>query len=77
MRDLEWRTGYVHWFDSLSGEGIIKDNEKHSYFVHYSAIESDEQWKTLIDGQQVEFKLITDTTFKQVCVARAIKTANT
>ena len=35
-----WKTGTVDWFDSLSGEGVIRDNtDGASYYVHYSTIE--------------------------------------
>lgn len=61
--------GQVYWFDDLTGEGVIKDQYGRLYFVHYvhySAIVSDDKWKTLKDKQKVLFKLIVDTTKKQV-----------
>ena len=61
-----WMSGVVHWFDEMSGEGVIKDSNGQSYFVHYSAIESKLKWKTLKDKQRVEFKLVKDSTFAQV-----------
>ena len=65
-KSAAWMKGVVHWFDETSGEGIIKDTDGQSYFVHYSAIESKGTWKTLKDKQKVQFKLIKDCTFAQV-----------
>lgn len=69
----DWMNGTVHWFDDLSGEGIIKDAEGQSYFVHYSAIESNRKWKSLRDKQRVQFKLVKDSTFSQISNVKGIK----
>ena len=66
-----WLKGIVHWFDSSSGEGMIKSNDGNVYYVHSSAIESfsdakSNKEKTLKDKQKVEFQLIADPTFIQV-----------
>lgn len=34
----QWKRGYVQWFDKLSGEGVVVDNDGQSYYVHYSTI---------------------------------------
>lgn len=65
-KSAAWLSGIVHWFDETSGEGIIKDTQGQSFFVHYSAIESKNSWKTLKDKQKVQFKLVKDCTFAQV-----------
>ncbi len=68
-----WLSGVVHWFDETSGEGvIIKDASGKSYFVHYSAIESRDKWKTLEGKQKVKFKLVKDCTFAQVSLVKGI-----
>jgi cold shock CspA family protein len=67
-----WLTGVVHWFDETSGEGVIKDADGKSYFVHYSAIESGKKWKTLADKKKVKFKLVKDSTFSQVSHVKEI-----
>ena len=66
IKSSNWLTGVVHWFDETSGQGVIKDVEGQSYFVHYSAIESKDKWKTLEGKQRVKFKLVKDYTFAQV-----------
>jgi CspA family cold shock protein len=61
-----WQLGTVHWFDSKSGEGLVKADDGTNYYVHYSAIESSKKWKTLKEKKKVKFQLIEDTTFKQI-----------
>lgn len=50
-------TGRVKWFNNEKGYGFIDFKENEDIFVHYSAIELD-GYKTLAEGQLVEFKLI-------------------
>ena len=61
-----WILGTVHWFDDKSGEGMIKSDDGHSYYVHYSAIDSKKKWKALEEKSKVKFQLIDDITFTQV-----------
>ncbi|MBX2994066.1 MAG: cold shock domain-containing protein [Bdellovibrionaceae bacterium] len=61
-----WQLGTVHWFDEKSGEGMIKSDDGQSYYVHYSAIDSEKKWKSLKDNKKVKFQLIDDVTFAQV-----------
>lgn len=61
-----WQLGTVHWFDEKSGEGMIKANDGQSYYVHYSAIDSDKKWKSLKEKKKVKFQLIDDVTFTQI-----------
>ena len=49
--------GRVKWFNNEKGYGFIEYKENEDIFVHYSAINS-EGYKTLSEGQYVEFKLI-------------------
>lgn len=49
--------GSVKWFNSQKGFGFITtDEEESDIFVHYSAIE-DSGFKTLEEGEKVEFDL--------------------
>ncbi|EMF7564501.1 transcription antiterminator/RNA stability regulator CspE [Serratia marcescens] len=50
-------TGLVKWFDASKGFGFITpaDGSK-DVFVHFSAIQSND-FKTLDEGQQVEFTI--------------------
>lgn len=49
--------GHVKWFNNDKGYGFIDYKQNEDIFVHYSAIELD-GYKTLSEGQLVEFKLI-------------------
>ena len=49
--------GRVKWFNNEKGYGFIEFKEDEDIFVHYSAIEA-EGYKTLSEGQIVEFDLI-------------------
>ena len=49
--------GRVKWFNNEKGYGFIEYRENEDIFVHYSAINS-EGYKSLSEGQYVEFKLI-------------------
>jgi len=49
-------TGTVKWFNESKGYGFISPSDGGSdVFVHFSAIEGD-GFKTLTEGQQVEFE---------------------
>lgn len=49
-------TGVVKWFDSKKGFGFISVGDGDDVFVHFSAIQ-DDGYKTLDEGQQVEFEV--------------------
>jgi CspA family cold shock protein len=48
--------GTVKWFNSAKGYGFIAQSQGNDVFVHYSAIQ-DEGFKTLREGEPVEFDL--------------------
>ena len=50
------KTGKVKWFDDSKGYGFIIQEDGREVFVHYSAIHG-EGFRTLIDGQSVEFEV--------------------
>ena len=47
-------TGTVKWFNETKGYGFIAQEDGPDVFVHFSAIQGD-GFKTLTDGQKVEF----------------------
>jgi CspA family cold shock protein len=47
-------TGTVKWFNSSKGYGFIQRKDGDDVFVHFQAIVG-EGYKTLQEGQQVEF----------------------
>ena len=51
------KNGTVKWFNGEKGYGFIEYTEDEDIFVHYSAIKQD-GYKTLSEGQVVEFKLL-------------------
>lgn len=73
---LELIVGRVKWFNNDKGYGFIDFKENEDIFVHYSAIDK-EGYKTLSEGQLVEFKLIETSKGYQAINVRLVKeTAN-
>ena len=48
--------GTVKWFDDRKGYGFIAQDGAEDIFVHYSSIQI-EGFKTLSEGEQVEFEI--------------------
>ncbi|MUV38455.1 MULTISPECIES: cold-shock protein CspD [Lentibacillus] len=49
--------GKVKWFNAEKGFGFIEREDGDDVFVHFSAIQ-DEGFKTLEEGQDVEFEIV-------------------
>ncbi|MEO8209021.1 MAG: cold-shock protein [bacterium] len=52
--------GKVKWFDAKKGFGFIVTSDGKDVFVHFSDIASDQSYKSLDEGVDVEFELIED-----------------
>ena len=48
--------GTVKWFSNQKGYGFIQKDDGNDIFVHFSAIQA-EGFKTLAQGQEVEFEI--------------------
>ncbi len=50
--------GTVKWFDRRKGYGFItRDDGEADVFVHYSSIEGEDDFKSIYEGDKVEFKI--------------------
>ena len=50
--------GTVKWFNAQKGYGFLSTAEGKDVFVHFSSIENEEGYKTLTEGQEVEFDVV-------------------
>ena len=53
-------TGTVKWFNNQKGYGFISDAEGNDVFIHYTGLNM-EGYKTLEEGQEVEFEVTEGT----------------
>lgn len=47
--------GVVKWFNASKGYGFISNNDGDDLFVHYSSIRENGGYRSLEEGQEVEF----------------------
>ena len=66
--------GIVKWFNNQKGYGFITMEDGTDIFVHYSSILT-EGYKTLVEGQYVEFELVRTDKGLQAKNVVEIKTA--
>jgi len=64
-------TGTVKWFNAEKGYGFISQSEGADVFVHFSAIQSN-GYRTLEEGQQVEFEVQEGPKGLQAASVRAV-----
>mgnify|MGYP000246809320 FL=1 len=50
--------GTVKWFNAAKGFGFISTENGEDVFVHYSALEENGEFRTLDEGQAVEFEIV-------------------
>ena len=65
-------TGKVKWFNAEKGYGFIEREDGGDVFVHFSAIQ-DEGFKTLEDGQTVEFDVVQGNRGEQAANVKPVK----
>ena len=63
--------GTVKWFSNEKGYGFISREGAEDVFVHFSAIEA-EGYKTLDEGQAVEFEIVDGPKGKQAANVRPL-----
>jgi CspA family cold shock protein len=64
-------TGTVKWFNDAKGFGFISQEGGEDVFVHHTAIQS-QGFRTLAEGQQVEFEVTKGPKGLQASNVRAI-----
>jgi cold shock protein len=69
-------SGTVKWFNEQKGYGFITQNNGPDVFVHYSAIEAS-GFKSLTEGDQVEFEVTQGPKGPQATSVRKLTTAPT
>jgi CspA family cold shock protein len=57
MEVVTMNKGKVKWFNNQKGYGFISDENGGDVFVHYSGLNM-EGFKTLDEGQEVEYEVI-------------------
>jgi CspA family cold shock protein len=65
------KRGTVKWFNEAKGFGFIQQAGGEDVFVHYSAIQG-EGFKTLAEGQTVEFEIVEGPKGKQAANVMAV-----
>lgn len=65
------KRGTVKWFNEAKGFGFISQPGGDDVFVHYSAIQG-EGFKTLAEGQTVEFEIVEGEKGKQAANVMAV-----
>jgi len=68
-----WAKGKVRWFDSASGRGTIEATDGTVYSVHYSAIDSKKQWKTLRENKKVTFQVLPDGDYAVIAKVKEVR----
>ena len=68
-------SGTVKWFDNAKGFGFALNESGEDVFIHYRAIMSDQEYKTLAEGQSVEFVQVKSEKGWQAAEVSVLETA--
>jgi len=66
--------GTVKWFNANKGYGFITMEDGTDIFVHYSGIVSEEKFKSITEGQTVEFEIADCEKGKQAINVTVVET---
>ncbi len=50
-------TGVVKWFNASKGFGFISNDQGEDVFIHYTSIRDNGGYRSLEEGQEVEFTI--------------------
>ena len=67
--------GTVKWFNNDKGYGFPVNESGEDVFIHYRAIMGDQQYKTLAEGQRVEFVQVRSEKGWQAVEVEVLETA--
>ena len=69
------QTGTIKWFNNPKGYGFAVNESGEDVFIHYRAIMSDQNYKTLAEGQRVEFVQVKSEKDWQAAEVEVLETA--
>jgi len=67
--------GTVKWFNNDKGYGFAVNESGEDVFIHYRAIMGDQQYKTLAEGQRVDFVQVKSEKGWQAAEVSVLETA--
>lgn len=59
-KTVKWKLGKVSWFNDGSGEGVIRTESGRDFYVHCSAIQSNQKRRSLKPKQKVKIQVLDD-----------------